>query len=104
MSPTIFLPASFASTKTKRFFFAIAYNMHISGTHPLRYQIFLGGMSPSFSQSYIVIIGAPLITMALDFHMHARIAFEELCIFLKDRPGIIVQIILIKFEVNILQV
>jgi len=78
--------------------------MNPSRIHPLRYQVFLGGVGTALTQSNVVIVRASLITMALYLYMQARIVFEIISILLKDRLGIIIQIILIKLKMDIIQV
>jgi hypothetical protein len=63
------MPASFIAVKAERFLFAKANDMNPSRIHPLRYQVFLGGMGAAFTQSNIVIVRASLITMALYLYM-----------------------------------
>ena len=104
MRPPVLIPAGFVAVKTERFFFAQTNDMNPSGIHPLRHQVFLGGIGAALTQSNVVIIGASLITMALHLYLQAEIVFEIISIPLKDRPRIIVQIILIKFKMNVLQV
>ena len=104
MRSPVFMPAGFVAVKAERFFFAKANDMNPFGIHPLRDQVCLGGMGTALTQSNDVIVGASLITMAMHLYLQAEIVFEIISIPLKDRPGIIVQIILIKFKMNVLQV
>ncbi len=103
MRPPVLIPAGFIAVKAERFFFAKANDTNPFGIHPLRDQVCLGGMGTALTQSNVVIVGASLITMAMHLYLQARIVFEIISIPLKDRPGIIVQIILVKFKMNILQ-
>src|SRR5712692_2347691 len=104
VSVTVLGPAGLVVVGADRPLLAVGDDAHAALRHPLADQIVHGRLGPALAERDVVLIGAPLVAVALDEHEHAGVALQPGRVGV-ERLGVGgPDLVLVEVEVDVLQV
>ena len=93
-------PGSFVGTLHGRIFFTVADDAQTGGINAHKNQELIGGARTTLSEGHVVLIGAPVIAVALDQHLQRGVLFQQFGLIRQGLTRRVREIALVKLKID----
>src|SRR5690606_15925042 len=100
LNTTVFAPGGLAVTGAGRKLFAVADDFDLAGGNTVNDQETLDGLAPTFAQCQVVLLGATLVTIPVQYDAGVRITLQVSRVRLQRHVGFRTQTAAVEFEIE----